>query len=82
MILKNVFKEFKKGKNTIKVLNNVNYNFRLGKMYAIFGQSGSGKTTLINILGLLDKPTSGDYIFHEINTTKLSKKSIDILKKK
>jgi putative ABC transport system ATP-binding protein len=73
MNLENICKEFKKNKKTIKVLVDINYNFETAKFYAIFGQSGSGKTTLINILGMLENPTSGNYIFNDINTTKINK---------
>ena len=44
---------------SIKVLNNLNFTFELGKIYSIIGPSGSGKSTLLNILSLIDSPTSG-----------------------
>ena len=44
---------------SIKVLNNLNFTFELGKIYSIIGPSGSGKSTLLNILSLIDRPTSG-----------------------
>ncbi len=44
---------------SIKVLNNLNFTFELGKIYSIIGPSGSGKSTLLNILSLVDSPTSG-----------------------
>ena len=81
MKLENVCKEFKKNNNTINVLVNVNYNFLSKKMYAIFGPSGSGKTTLINILGLLEKPTSGNYIFNDTNTLNLTNDELCDLRK-
>ena len=81
MNLENISKEFKKKGENIKVLDNINYNFVANKMYAIFGQSGSGKTTLINILGLLEKPTSGNYIFNNARTDKLNNDKICDLRK-
>lgn len=52
------------GKKVItKVLNNINLTFYEGEFVAIIGQSGSGKSTLLNIIGSLDKPTSGDILF-------------------
>lgn len=52
------------GKKVItKVLNNINLAFYEGEFVAIIGQSGSGKSTLLNIIGSLDKPTSGDILF-------------------
>lgn len=50
-----------------KVLNNINLNFYEGEFTAIIGQSGSGKSTLLNIIGSLDKPTSGDILFRGDN---------------
>lgn len=61
-----------KNGNQVKALNNINYNFKKGKFYAIMGQSGSGKTTLINILGLVDVPTRGKYFFNGVEVQKLS----------
>ena len=56
--LKNVSKIYLK-KNKIKALNKINFNFELGKTYSISGQSGSGKYTLLNLLSLIDEPSSG-----------------------
>ena len=61
-----------KNGNQVKALNNINYNFKEGKFYAIMGQSGSGKTSLINILGLVDVPTRGKYFFNGLEVQKLS----------
>ena len=46
-----------------KVLNNINLTFYEGEFTAIIGQSGSGKSTLLNIIGSLDKTSSGDILF-------------------
>ncbi|GAA5111821.1 MacB family efflux pump subunit [Orbus sasakiae] len=59
--LKNIVREFPAGDTTIQVLKKVNVNINAGEMVAIIGASGSGKSTLMNILGCLDKPTSGEY---------------------
>lgn len=50
-----------------KVLNNINLTFYEGEFTSIIGQSGSGKSTLLNIIGSLDKPTSGDILFRGDN---------------
>lgn len=50
-----------------KVLNNINLTFYEGEFTAIIDQSGSGKSTLLNIIGSLDKPTSGDILFRGDN---------------
>ena len=62
IILKNLTKSFVKNKK-IKVLNNINFTFRAGKVYSIMGPSGSGKSTLLNILSLLDRPNKGQILF-------------------
>lgn len=59
--LKNVSKVYEKKDEKIIALDDISYNFESGKFYAITGHSGSGKSTLINILGTLDKVTSGTY---------------------
>lgn len=58
--LVNITKIYGKGAEKITALNNVNFTADIGKFYAVIGKSGSGKSTLLNIIGALDKPTSGD----------------------
>lgn len=59
--LAGVRREFPAGEQTIAVLKDINLTIEAGEMVAIVGASGSGKSTLMNILGCLDRPTSGDY---------------------
>ena len=66
--IKNISKKYEKNK-TIKVLNNISFNFESGKIYSIVGPSGSGKSTLLNLLSLIDTPTSGTI---EINNNKIN----------
>ena len=61
IILKNISKRFEK--NNIKVLKDINFTFKKGKTYSIVGPSGSGKSTFLNILSLIDRPTSGSLFF-------------------
>lgn len=63
--LRNVGKKYEvpSGKEFITVLENVTFQVRRGESHAIVGPSGSGKSTLLNIMGALDKPTSGEVFF-------------------
>ena len=72
--LKNISKKYIDNKN-IKVLDNINFSFELGKIYSIIGPSGSGKSTLLNILSLIDKPTNGslEILSEKINYNQISK---------
>ncbi|MCZ2460342.1 MAG: ABC transporter ATP-binding protein [Chitinophagales bacterium] len=71
--IRNLHREFKMGEETVKALNGVSFTISKGEFVTIMGSSGSGKTTLLNILGCLDKPTSGTYLLDGIDIGKLSK---------
>lgn len=72
IVLKNIEKTYDLGKMKIHVLKGVDLIIRKNEYVAIMGPSGSGKSTLMNILGCLDKPSSGDYI---LNSTRVSSMS-------
>ncbi|HEY0274775.1 MAG TPA: ABC transporter permease, partial [Paenirhodobacter sp.] len=61
--LRDVSRRFQAGDETITVLRDVSLDIYPGELVAIIGQSGSGKSTLMNILGCLDRPSSGSYTF-------------------
>ncbi|KMY67725.1 macrolide transporter [Desulfocarbo indianensis] len=61
--LRGVYREYPSGEDMVAVLKDVNLTITAGEMVAIIGTSGSGKSTLMNLLGCLDRPTRGAYLF-------------------
>jgi len=71
--IQNLRKSFQRpGEAALNVLDDLDFSVDEGEFVAIVGTSGSGKTTLMNILGLLDRPDSGDYELHGKQVAKLS----------
>ncbi|UPU39641.1 ATP-binding cassette domain-containing protein [Erysipelothrix sp. Poltava] len=66
LTMKNVCYAYKNNASH-QVLNNINYDFEIGKVYAICGPSGSGKTTILSLLGGLDTPQSGQIYLNNID---------------
>jgi putative ABC transport system ATP-binding protein len=60
--LKGVVKRYKRGRETIEVLHNLDLEIAAGEFLALMGPSGSGKTTLLNLIGGLDRPTEGEIV--------------------
>ena len=60
--MKDICKDYPQGKETVRILKNINLQVEEGDYLAIMGPSGSGKTTLMNLIGCLDVPTSGEYL--------------------
>ncbi len=68
--LKNITKEYQSGDTKVMALKGIDVEFRNSEFVSILGQSGCGKTTLLNIIGGLDRYTSGDLIINrKINKT-------------
>jgi putative ABC transport system ATP-binding protein len=75
--LENIGKIYYEGKaNQLVVLDDINLSIRQGEFTAIVGASGSGKSTLMNIIGLLDRPTSGKYFLGGEDTSLISQKNL------
>ncbi|MBL7124632.1 MAG: ABC transporter ATP-binding protein [Dehalococcoidales bacterium] len=70
--LENVTKVYRMGKVEVNALRGLTLSVATGEMIAIVGASGSGKSTLLNVIGLLDRPTSGRYLFNEIDVSQLN----------
>src|SRR5476649_283298 len=68
----NLVKTYNLGGQIVQALNDVSFEIKDGDMIAITGASGSGKSTLMNILGCLDRPTSGAYILGDKDVSRLS----------
>jgi len=69
--VKNMERHYKTGEVIVKALNGVTFEIKKGEFIAIMGASGSGKTTMLRILGLIDKPTKGEYIINNLNVVDL-----------
>ena len=75
--LKNITKNYLSGDNEVNALKGINLEFRESEFISILGQSGSGKTTLLNIIGGLDRYTSGDLVINGKTTKEFKDKDWD-----
>src|SRR5215467_3170987 len=69
--IENVHKVYDLGEVKVEALRGVSFTISPGEFVSIMGQSGSGKSTLMNILGCLDRPTEGTYLFAGKDISKL-----------
>ncbi|KGE79817.1 MacB family efflux pump subunit [Agrobacterium sp. BT-220-3] len=79
--LKSVRRDYPSGEGTISVLKHIDLTIEAGEMVAIVGASGSGKSTLMNILGCLDRPTSGSYSIRGRETGNLDADALSALRR-
>lgn len=74
--LRNINKTYRNGDQELKVLKNINLTVEEGEFVAIMGPSGSGKSTLMNIIGMLDRPTTGEYFLGNEDVANLGDKKL------
>ncbi len=78
--LKDIYKEYQQGKLVVPVLKHVDFTMEEGEYVAVMGPSGSGKTTLMNIIGCLDKATSGEFYMDGQDVNKCSENEMSDLR--
>jgi putative ABC transport system ATP-binding protein len=78
--VENLTKIYSIGKQELTVLKGVTMTVEKGEMVAIMGPSGSGKTTLLNLLGCLDKPTSGSYVLDGKEVSRMSADELSMIR--
>ena len=74
--LRNIFKDYNQDKLVVPVLKDISLQVEEGEYVAIMGPSGSGKTTLMNIIGCLDRPTSGEFYLAGTDVLKLKDREL------
>lgn len=77
----NISKIYKVGEQEVRALDQVSFSIEKGKFTVILGPSGSGKSTLLNLLGGMDRATSGTFIFDEKLVTKFTDKELSAYRK-
>lgn len=81
LVLKDVVKTYEQGKIAVPALRGVNLTVETGEFTTVFGPSGSGKTTLLNMIGCLDKPTSGKIEFDGRELGALNKTELAMIRR-
>ena len=74
--IENMSKTYTLGKRNVRALSNLNLQVKKGEFVAIMGPSGSGKTTLLNVLGCIDKPTSGKVLLDNVDVAGLAESQL------
>ena len=80
--LKDICKDYLQGKDSVPVLKDINLSVDNGEYLAIMGPSGSGKSTLMNIIGCLDRQTSGTFTFDDIDISKCNDRQLSEIRNK
>lgn len=80
--VRNVYKIYNPGENEVRALDGISLTVEKGEFVAIIGQSGSGKSTLMNMLGLLDTCTSGEYYMDGIDVSNMTDDELSEIRNK
>ncbi len=80
--VKDMYKIYNPGENEVRALDGINLTVERGEFLAIVGQSGSGKSTFMNMIGLLDIPTSGTYLLDGIDVSSMSDDELSEIRNK
>ena len=78
--LEHIVKKYGKGDAEFTALNDVSFTVNTGELVAIMGSSGSGKTTMMNMIGLLDRPTSGSYTLGGVNVDQMKDDELSLVR--
>lgn len=80
--MENVWRVYKMGENEVQALRGISFSVKQGEFLSIMGPSGSGKSTCMNMIGCLDKPTSGIVEIGGKETAKMTEKELAVLRNK
>lgn len=80
--LKNIVKKYKSGNEEISALNGISIEIKSGELTVILGPSGSGKSTMLNLLGGMDRPTSGQILINDEDLSGFSDKQLTNYRRK
>lgn len=80
--IRDIYKIYNPGENEVRALDGIDLTVEHGEFLAIVGQSGSGKSTLMNMLGLLDVPTSGTYTLDGVDTANMTDDELSEIRNK
>lgn len=76
-----VTKEYIMGEITVKALRGISFSLYAGEFVVVLGPSGSGKSTMLNIIGGIDKPTSGSVLFNQKNISDATEKELTLYRR-
>jgi putative ABC transport system ATP-binding protein len=76
IITDKVTKDYELGKTLVKALQGISLEIKKGEYVCIAGPSGAGKSTLLNLIGLLDKPSSGNILFDDCDISVMKEKEL------